>query len=321
MGSETPKVSVIMPAYNTTRLIASALDSALQQSFHDIEIIVVNDGSPDTDELERVLASYLDKIVYIKQENKRAAGARNTAIERAKGEFVAFLDSDDMWFPDHLAAQLKAFEQNPGLDLVYCNCFVFSDATRRETFMDRCPSQGSATFEALMMETCQIPISTVVARKSAVIQAGLFDESLPRCDDYDMWLRAAFHGAKIGYSRNVQARLNEGRPGSLGASNAKMAEAAWVILDKMQQKLPLSDGQRRIAKTRAAQMRACYLTEEGKIHLREGRLDEARAMLSEANSYVSNPRVSLVLLGLKIAPRATSKLIDLRNGFLSRVQS
>lgn len=321
MGSATPKVSVIMPAYNTARLIAPALDSALQQSFRDLEIIVVNDGSPDTVELEKVLAPYLERIVYLKQENKRAAGARNTAILHAKGEFLAFLDSDDVWFPDHLKSQMALFAKDSSLDLVYCNCFVFSDASRRDTFMDRCRSQGPATFDALMMESCQIPISTVVVRKSAIVHAGLFDESLPRCDDYDMWLRAAFHGAKIGYSRNTQARLNEGRPGSLGASNAKMAEAAWNILEKMQRSFPLTDSQRKIAAARAAEMRACYLTEEGKIRLREGQFAEAREMFSQANACVSNPRLSLVLLGLRIAPRATSKIVDLRNGFLTRAQS
>lgn len=309
-----------MPAYNTAGLIASALDSALSQSFRDFEIIVVNDGSPDTVELERVLTPYLGKIVYLKQGNKRAAGARNTAIRQANGGWLAFLDSDDVWFLDHLQLQMKLFEEDPALDLVYCNCFVFSDDSRRETFMDRCPSQGPATFDALAMETCQIPISTVVARKSAIIRAGLFDETLPRCDDYDMWLRTAFHGAKIGYSRKVQARLNEGRPGSLGASNAKMAEAAWKILEKMQQTLPLTETQRKIAATRATEMRVRYLTEEGKIHLREGRFVEAQAMFSQANTYLSNPRLSLVLFGLKIAPRATSKLISLRNGFLPRAQ-
>src|ERR1700691_4414652 len=102
-----PTVSVIMPAYNAANLIAFALDSVLQQTFQDFEIVVVNDGSPDTVELEKVLQPFLSKIVYIKQENKRAAGARNTAIRQANGEFLAFLDSDDSWFPDHLASQMK----------------------------------------------------------------------------------------------------------------------------------------------------------------------------------------------------------------------
>src|SRR5258706_6199184 len=117
MGSNTPKISVIMPAYNTARLIAASLDSVLQQSFQDFEVLVVNDGSPDAAALEEVLAPYLERIVYIKQENKRAAGARNTAIRQARGEFLAFLDSDATWLPDNLGSQMKWFTEDPTLGL------------------------------------------------------------------------------------------------------------------------------------------------------------------------------------------------------------
>jgi glycosyltransferase involved in cell wall biosynthesis len=310
MGSNPPKISVIMPAYNTAKLIAASLDSVLQQSFRDFEIIVVNDGSPDTAALEEVLAPYLEKIIYIKQENKRAAGARNTAIRQARGEFLAFLDSDDIWLPDHLGSQMKLFTEDPTLGLVYSNCLAFADPTRTDTFMDRCRSEGAATFDALVVERCQIPISTVVARKSAIVKAGLFDEALVRCDDYDMWLRTAFYGAKIGYSRKVQARLNEGRPGSLGVGDAKMAEAYWKILEKAKQKLPLTGVDREIVAARAAEIRALYLLEEGRVALRDGEFDKARQMFSEANAHFRRPKVSLVLFGLKIAPRATRKLVN-----------
>ena len=306
-----PRVSVIMPSYNTANLIAASLDSVLMQTFSDFEIIVVNDGSPDTTELEKVLAPYLNRIVYIKQENKRAAGARNTAIGIARGEFLAFLDSDDLWLPDHLASQIRLFEENPALDLVYCNCLSVGDPARPHEFMQRCPSHGPATFLSLVMEDCQIPISTVVARKSALVRAGLFDESLARCDDYDMWLRAAFHGAKIGYTQRVQARLTDGRRGSLGASSAKMAEACWKILQKTEQTLPLTDNDRDVVQKRANEIHARYLLEEGKFQLYQGQFDKAKKLLSEANSYFRRSKVSLVLLGFSIAPSATSKLASL----------
>jgi glycosyltransferase involved in cell wall biosynthesis len=316
MESTAPKISVIMPAYNTAKLIAASLDSVLQQSFRDFEVVVVNDGSPDTVELERVLAPYRQKIVYIKQPNKRAAGARNTAIHQAKGEFLAFLDSDDIWLPDHLDSQMKLFAEDPTLGLVYSNCFAFADPARTDSFMDRCPSQGSATFDALVVERCQIPISTVVARKSAIVKAGLFDEGLMRCDDYDMWLRTAFHGTRIGYSRKVQARLNEGRPGSLGVSDAKMAEAYWIILEKAKKTLPLNRVEHEIVAHRAAEIKARHLVEEGKVFLREEQFDKARELFSQANQFLHKPKISLVLLGLRIAPRATSKVINLAKRML-----
>ena len=97
--SATPRVSVIMPAYNVAAYIGETLESVFAQTYSDYEIIVVNDGSPDTPELERVLAPYSERIVYVTQENRGLSGARNTALKVARGEFIALLDSDDVWEP------------------------------------------------------------------------------------------------------------------------------------------------------------------------------------------------------------------------------
>lgn len=315
-SKQSPQVSIIIPAYNTADLIAGCLDSVFSQTFRDFEAIVVNDGSPDTAQLEKVLEPYLSRIVYIRQENKRCAGARNTAIRAARGEFLAFLDSDDSWLPDHLAEQMKLLRKNPALDMVYANAILLGDPHRRE-FMQKCPSEGNPSFSALIVEDCQVAVSTVVARKTSLVAAGLFDEKLTRCDDYDMWIRAAFHGAKIGYSNKVQARLNGGRPGSLGQSRCKMAEGYWIILEKVSKSLPLSEEQRGLVRRRSAEIKARYFVEEGKVQLSEGRFDKARELLSEANKSVRQRKVSLALLGLSIAPSATSKLILMWNRLLN----
>lgn len=311
-GSEQPKraprVSIIIPSYDTAHLIAACLDSVLAQTFQDFEAIVVNDGSPDTPELEKVLQPYLDRIVYIRQVNKRAAGARNTAIARARGEFLAFLDSDDTWLPNHLESQMKQFEADPALGLVYANALLIGGSAQPIEFMERCPSDGEAGFEALAVERCQIPVSTVVARKAAIVKAGGFDESLARCDDYDMWLRTAFYGGKVGYKRQIQAHLADARPGSLGVSRAKMADAYWFILEKADQKLPLTPAQRKLVRDRAAEIRARSLLEEGKNHLSARDFPKARERFAEANHYFRKAKLSLVLFGLKVAPNATSWL-------------
>lgn len=303
-----PKVSAIIPSYKTAGMIAACLDSVFAQTYTDFEAIVVNDGSPDTPELEQVLQPYIDRIVYIKQENKRTAGARNNAIRQARGEFVAFLDSDDTWMPDHLSSQMQLFAEDPALDLVYSNGLLVGDEGQEYEFMAKCPSAGPATFDALIIERCQIPISTVVARKRTLVDAGLFDEKLPRCDDHDMWVRSAFSGARIGYSRRVQARMPVGRPGSLGQSRAKMAEAYWSILEKADQKLPLNPAQRKLVRDRADEIRARYLVEEGKNDLSARDFPKARERFAEANHYCRQAKLSLVLFGLKVAPNATSRL-------------
>lgn len=308
-STSTPKVSIVIPAYNTAHLIAACLDSVFAQSLTDFEAIVVNDGSPDTAELEKALQPYLARIVYLKQPNKRAAGARNTAIRAARGEFLAFLDSDDVWYPEHLAEQMRLFEEDPSLDFVYANCLVADDSRHEWEFMQRCPSHGEADFAALVVENCQIPVSTVVVRKAAIVRAGLFDESLMRCDDYDMWLRTAFYGAKIGYRRAVQARLAGVRPGSLGQTNARMIEAYWMILDKADRALPLNEPQRALVRARAARIKANYLLEEGKLQMQGQNFEKAQQLMLEANQYLHRPRVSMVVLGLKLAPNFTRKLV------------
>jgi glycosyltransferase involved in cell wall biosynthesis len=309
-----PRVSVIIPSYKTADLIAACLDSVFAQTYTDFEAIVVNDGSPDTPELENVLQPYIsrekERLVYIKQENKRAAAARNNAIRQARGEFVAFLDSDDTWYPNHLAAQMQWIDDDPSLDLVYANALLVGDPVKEKPFMEQCPSQGQATFEALIVERCQIPISTVVARRKSLIDAGLFDEKLARCDDYDMWVRTAFSGAKIGYGRTVQARLFIGRPGSLGVSKARMAEAYWCILEKFQRTLPLEGPERSVVEKRAAEIRARYLLEEGKCKLEERQFDKARELIAEANVFLHSAMLSLAVVGLGIAPGATTRLMS-----------
>ncbi len=310
-----PTISVVIPSYNTAPLIANCINSVFAQTFSDFEVIVVNDGSPDTAELEKALEPYRGKIVYLVQENKRAAGARNTAIGKARGEFLAFLDSDDSWLPDHLASQMELFGNDPALDLVYADALLLTDSPRQKTFMEKCPSQGAATFEALVVERCQIPVSTVVARKAAIVRAGLFDENLARCDDYDMWLRTAFFGGHIGWRRKPQAQLYLGRPDSLGSSRAKMAEAYWKILEKATGTLPLNDAQRKLVSDRAVEIKARYLYEQGKLALYERHPEKARELFAEANLHYRTLKLDMAIRSLQLAPRSACRLLAAWNRF------
>src|ERR1044071_4136956 len=103
---KTPAVSVVIPVYNATPYVRKALDSILAQTFTDYEVIVVNDGSADGDELERILESHPVPVVYVRQENKGVSAARNAGIKMARGEFYAQLDADDQWEPDYLRVQV-----------------------------------------------------------------------------------------------------------------------------------------------------------------------------------------------------------------------
>src|ERR1700756_479405 len=119
--SESPLVSVVIPAFNAARYIPATINSVLSQTLRQFEILVVNDGSPDTSELEFALKPYAGRIRYIKQTNRGPAAARNTGIREARGKYTAFLDSDDLWFPEHLASQVLMLERDPSLGLTYSN--------------------------------------------------------------------------------------------------------------------------------------------------------------------------------------------------------
>lgn len=155
--NRTPLVSVIVPAYDVTDFICEALDSALAQTFTEYEIIVVNDGCPDTEALERALAPYISRIIYLKQENRGVGAARNTGIKAARGSLLAFLDADDTWLPNYLEIQVARIQADPTIDVLYPNVVMFEGSSETgEEFMTICPSNGDVTFERLVSQECNV---------------------------------------------------------------------------------------------------------------------------------------------------------------------
>lgn len=307
MNNTMPKVSVIMPSYNTANLIGEALDSVFAQSYRDFEVIVINDGSPDTPELERVLEAYRERIVYLKQPNRRACGARNNGISHAKGEFLAFLDSDDSWTPGYLQSQIEHLEADSSLDMVYCDCLIYGDAPQAgKTFMQGCPSIGPVTFESVLTEQSQIPISGTVVRRQALINAGGFDERLAMCDDYEMWLRLAFRGARIGFYSDVLSRIRIGRPSSLSSSKSKMVAAFVTILLNVKTEWNLSAEQQPLLDEKLRQVQSLLALELGKELLRKGEFGQARIQLEQANSHLRRSKLRLAIFGLRVAPGLTA---------------
>lgn len=298
-----PAVSVVMPAYNVAQYIGEALESVFAQTFKDFEVIVVNDGSPDTVELERVLAPYLARVVYLKQENGGVSAARNAAIRVARGGFVAHLDPDDLWEPDYLAAQLAEFERDPSTDVLYTDALVFGDAPEAgRRFMEWCPSEGEVTVEALFDERCHVMLSAVTARRDALVRAGLFDESLRCSEDFELWLRVLKSGGRIRYHRRVLARYRR-HAASHTADPARLSRAVLLMLDKAEASLDLTPSELRALREMRARVRAGAALEEGKAALARGDVGAALAGLGAANAHRGSLKLSLVMLALRVAPR------------------
>lgn len=296
------QASVIIPAYNTSPYITGTLDSVFAQTFKDYEVIVINDGSPDTPELEKALRPYRDRILYLKQENRGPSAARNLGIRHARGKYVAFLDSDDCWFPDFLESQVELLEGVGMLDLVYADSLEVGTAPgppRR--FMESNPSRGIPTFENLLVGKCTVPTSCTVARKQALLEAGLFDERLRGVEDYDLWLRIAFRGGRIAYQEKVLAKRRI-RPGSLFAATVRMKEYHLEVLEKLDRTLALSQETRSLLHRHMALVRANLELVKGKNCLAAGRYAQARQHLSAANAYFRSLKLRLAVGLLCYAP-------------------
>lgn len=184
-------VSVIIPTYNRADLVREAIQSVLDQTYQNFEIIVVDDGS--TDGTEQVLAPYKDRIIYIYQENQGGAAARNTGIKVAKGEYIAFLDSDDLWFPQKLEKQVEILDKNQDISVVYSNIIKIDENNKiigRGSKDNRFLS-GYIFREVLLRKAACAFLQTLLVRKICFEEIGYFDEKLKKAHDRDMILRLA----------------------------------------------------------------------------------------------------------------------------------
>ncbi|HEV7891004.1 MAG TPA: glycosyltransferase family A protein [Pyrinomonadaceae bacterium] len=314
-GTAAPAVSVVIPAYNCAAYIAEALDSVFAQTFEDFEVLVVNDGSPDTEELERALAPYRERVVYLRQENRGVSAARNTGIRAARAPLVAFLDADDLWEPFYLEDQLGAMREDPSLAMRYPNTLIFGDVPQAgKTFMEVNPSEGEATIEALMTQRCTVG-NSVTARREAVLGAGLFDEELRRSEDFDLWLRILARGGRVGYTRRVLARYRR-YAGSLSSDHVEMASDIVRVFDKAERTLGLSGAQLAVLRRERERFHAGLRLQEGKRAFMRGDARAALEALGEANRFFRSRKLSLAMLLIKIAPGLLLRAYDLRDRYV-----
>lgn len=183
------RISVIIPAYQSANTIADAIHSVLNQSFQDFEIIVIDDGS--TDMIEEVLIPFKDKIKFLRQKNLGVAVARNHGIKNSSGEIIAFLDADDIWFPDKLALQMALFNKNPNLGVVFGNVYFWSlGKFHGKTYFDFFPPHRGQILLPLFANDF-IPLLSILVRRKTLEQVGLFDENVRYVEDYELLLRIA----------------------------------------------------------------------------------------------------------------------------------
>jgi glycosyltransferase involved in cell wall biosynthesis len=205
------RVSVIVPTYNRAGLIGETLTSVKNQSFRDYEIIVVDDGS--TDQTVEMLASFKEQISYRSIRHAGQGVARNAGFEIARGELVAFLDSDDLWNPLFLEKMTGALDRDPRAGFVYCDYDTFDElGVVREANVQRCEKLRGSLFTALLRSDF-LCMGAVLIRSECIEDVGGFDIRLPPVEDWDMWLRLARkYDADYVDESLVRIRLNKSNP-------------------------------------------------------------------------------------------------------------
>ncbi len=181
-----PEISVIIPAYNSAHFLKDALDSVLAQTFRDLEVLVIDDGS--TDNTRELVSSYGGQLRYFYQQNSGVALARNRGIEESRARYIAFLDADDLWMPEKLERQFEALENGSEYRACYTNfTTVASDLTPLEGNSSSRKSSGLA--DLLLRGNVVGTPSTVFCERLLLEATGGFDPSLSQCADWDMWMR------------------------------------------------------------------------------------------------------------------------------------
>lgn len=279
-GPVRHKVSVIMPAYDGERYLAQSVRSVLDQTYSDLELIIVDDGSvDDTARIAQAFMAEDSRVTYTYQENSGQGSARNRGIRMASGDLIGFLDQDDLWEKRKLELQIETMDSS-GVDVVFSNGFLFheDDVTDESTtFSDWfTPLTGrfdGPTMTGLLYELDRIPILSALVRAEALRRVGPLEEArqYQNCDDYDLWLRMAAGGATFfGMEEKlVRYRLHEKQS---SRSPVQMLKAEIAVLEKHR-------GSKLIAEEVKERRLGALYRNLVEALLGEGRVGEAKSVL------------------------------------------
>lgn len=322
-GRESPKVSVVIPTYNRAAKVQSTIDSVLAQTVTNLEVIVVDDGS--SDDTEKVLGEiYADRIRYYGQTNQGVSMARNKGIAEARGEWIAFLDSDDLWEPEKLELQLKALERFAGkCDACYTDVRLLNNPETRTIFQmaeQVCPHEKSLGINTKALEVLVRPggggmvvcISSLVVRADTVRRTGGFDRALGFYADSEFMFRIAMltgfcyvNQVLVGFDRSPAETRHVG------------ASKEWDRLEFMLQESQMRlEKFLRIGEGLPAELRQLIREHLGSVHsglanchLETGKYSKARESLSRAAQLDLTFNIAVKWLLACVSPRLALRTV------------
>jgi glycosyltransferase involved in cell wall biosynthesis len=241
-----PFFSVIIPTYNREKFLKIAVRSVLEQSFNDYELIVVDDGSSDgtKEMLQLAQAKLHGKIKYFYQKNKGPAAARNQGLKEAKGEFICFLDSDDRFRHDKLKITREYIEKYPQYKIFHTEEIWYRKGELLPQKIYHKKPSGFVFENAVRL--CSVSISTAAIKKTIFDEAGLFDETMPACEDYDFWLRVT-HKYPVFLIPQYLTIKEGGHPDQQSAKYPAMDRLRIHALNKILESGALNEGNFQVA--------------------------------------------------------------------------
>ncbi len=258
ISTDRTVISIIIPTYNRKELVREAVESVLAQKDvgEECETIVVDDGS--TDGTGEALSRFGDRITCLRRERSGVSAARNLGISRSKGEWIAFLDSDDLWRPGKLAAQVRFFSDNPGVPLCQTEEVWVRNGNRVNPRSYHKKPEGHCFSQ--LLERCLVSPSAVMIHRGVFEEVGLFDQSFPACEDFDLWLRIGCR-FPLGLVPKPLVVKRGGHPDQLSATVASLDRYRIQAIANLLRTTPLTKDQRISA--RLALVKKCRIYTDG----------------------------------------------------------
>ena len=303
-----PSVSVIMPAYNVEPYVGDAIRSALAQTWTDFELIVVDDGSRDgTAEAVKALAREDSRIQFLQQTNRGLAGARNSALRAARGEFFALLDSDDLWEPAFLAEQLAILRDRPDVDIVTGNGWCLGGARHGQLARPSPDPRPIPDLLSIIGDEWSVFIMSVVRRR-VYTAIGPFDEDMRSNEDYDFWLRAAVAG--FTFARNDRPlghyRI---RTDSLSASDVRMLRGILHVYTKLRPVIAGHPAEMAVLDGQISRFESEWLTAEARLALEIADFEAAREHLGALHARRGGAALGVARFLARWSPQTLKRVL------------
>jgi glycosyltransferase involved in cell wall biosynthesis len=304
----SPRVSVVMPAHQAASTVGAAISSVLWQSYRDLELVVVDDGS--SDRTAEIASSFDGQVVLLRQAHSGVAAARNRAMACARGELIAFCDADDIFLDGYLDALMSVYDQHPGI--VTANAWwlfrggVNPAKTRHKGRFPRADQQRRAILEQNFVSTMSL------FPRRLIDDIGVMAEDLPRAEDWDFWVRAIYAGYRVAHQPKPLALYRWGATG-LSSLVSEMDAAVLEVLRRVERRPDLTDEERSYVRLRLRSPDPHALARDADAALRGRQYAEsARLYRQSADLCPSERRTVWKSRVISVSPRLAGWLIRAR---------